>query len=121
MRLLANHMHAAADAAEPGPRQYALLVEAGDVRGGQLSDQEGAIALYQRVLAADARPPTKLTVARRVEKLLEEAERYADRLAVLEGLAELASPIGSGRASARSASGSADSRPIRPTSRRSTR
>ena len=85
----AQALVAAADAAEPGPRQYALIVEAGDVRGGQLSDQEGAIALYQRVLAADARPPTKLTVARRVEKLLEEAERYADRLAVLEGLAEL--------------------------------
>lgn len=84
----AKALVAAADAAQPGPRQYALLVEAGDVRGTTLGDREGAIELYQRVLDADARAQTKLTVARRVEKLLEQAERHADRLAVLEGLAQ---------------------------------
>ncbi len=78
----------AADAAQPGPRQYALLVEAGDVRGTTLGDREGAIELYQRVLSAEARAQTKLTVARRVEKLLDQAERHADRLAVLEELAQ---------------------------------
>jgi len=85
----AEALVAAADAAEPGPRQYALLIEAGDVRARDLQDSEGAIQLYQRVLSADALPPTKLTVARRVEKLLEVAERYAERLQVLEGLAHL--------------------------------
>lgn len=85
----ADALVAAADAAEPGPRQYALLVEAGDVRGGRLEDRDAAIELYQRVLSADARPPTKLTVARRLEKLLDESERYAERLSVLEGLAQL--------------------------------
>src|SRR5690606_23911097 len=76
----------------------ALLVEAGDVRGTTLGDREGAIELYQRVLSAadagGARAQTKLSVARRVEKLLDAAERHADRLAVLEGLAELeADPV----------------------------
>ncbi|HEY8430309.1 MAG TPA: hypothetical protein VIL20_18135, partial [Sandaracinaceae bacterium] len=84
----AEALVAAADAAPPGPRQYALLVEAGDVRAGKLGDREGAIALYQRVLDGDARAQTKLTVARRVEKLLEGAERHAERLAVLEHLAQ---------------------------------
>lgn len=85
---------AAADAAAAGPRQYALLVEAGDVRGSTLGDREGAIELYQRVLSADARSQTKLTVARRVEKLLDQAERHGDRLSVLEGLAQLeADPV----------------------------
>ncbi len=81
----------AADAAPPGPRQYALLVEAGDVRANTLGDREGAIELYQRVLSADARAQTKLTVARRLEKLLDDAERYQDRLGVLEFLATLES------------------------------
>ncbi|MFK7990434.1 MAG: hypothetical protein AB8I08_30710 [Sandaracinaceae bacterium] len=85
----ADALVAAADASSPGPRQYALLVEAGDVRAAQLDDRDTAIGLYQRVLDADARAATKLTVARRVEKLLDAAERYAERLVVLEGLAEL--------------------------------
>ncbi|MCA9610607.1 MAG: hypothetical protein KC619_33660, partial [Myxococcales bacterium] len=85
----ADALVAAADAAESGPRQYALLIEAGDVRARDLQDGEAAIALYQRVLSADALPPTKLTVARRLEKLLDGAERYAERLGVLEGLAHL--------------------------------
>ncbi|MCB9597433.1 MAG: tetratricopeptide repeat protein [Sandaracinaceae bacterium] len=85
----ADALVAAADAADAGPRQYALLIEAGDVRARDLQDGDAAIALYQRVLSADALPPTKLTVARRLEKLLDSAERYADRLGVLEGLAHL--------------------------------
>ena len=90
----ADALVAAADAAEPGARQYTLLIEAGDVRGAKLEDRDGAITLYQRVLSADARPPTKLTVGRRVEKLLDQAERFADRLMVLEGLAQLeADPV----------------------------
>lgn len=87
----AEALVAAADAASPGPRRFALLVEAGDVRGSTLVDREGAIELYQRVLSADARPQMKLTVARRVEKLLDEAERHAERLGVLEELAQLES------------------------------
>lgn len=86
----AEALVAAADAAT-GPRQLALLVEAGDVRGSTLGDREGAIALYQRVLSADARAQTKLTVARRVEKLLDQAERHTERLGVLEELAALES------------------------------
>ncbi len=87
----ADALVAAADAADAGPRQYALLIEAGDVRARDLDDGVSAIALYQRVLAADALAPTKLTVARRLEKLLGVAERDAERLAVLEGLAHLES------------------------------
>ncbi|HJL17899.1 MAG TPA: tetratricopeptide repeat protein [Sandaracinaceae bacterium LLY-WYZ-13_1] len=85
----ASALVAAADAAEPGPRQYALLVEAGDVRANDLGEREAAIELYQRVLSADARGSTKLTVARRLEKLLDDTERHAERLQVLEGLAGL--------------------------------
>ncbi|MBX3274186.1 MAG: tetratricopeptide repeat protein [Sandaracinaceae bacterium] len=85
----ADALVAAADAADAGPRQYALLIDAGDVRARDLQDGAAAIALYQRVLGADALPPTKLTVARRLEKLLDAAERHADRLGVLEGLAHL--------------------------------
>lgn len=85
----ADALVAAANAADAGPRQYALLIEAGDVRARDLQDRETAIGLYQRVLAADALPPTKLTVARRLEKLLDAAGRHADRLGVLEGLAHL--------------------------------
>lgn len=87
----ASALVAAADAADPGPRQCALLITAGDVRAAHLEDGETAIALYQRVLAADATPSTKLTVGRRLEKLLEAAERFTDRLAVLEELGQLES------------------------------
>lgn len=87
----AEALVAAADAAQPGPRQYALLVEAGDVRGATLGDREGAILLFQRVLGTEARAQTKLSVARKLEKLLDEAGRHQDRLAVLEWLGTLES------------------------------
>ncbi len=82
----ADALVAAADAAEAGPRQLSLLVDAGDARAS-LGDRDAAIALYQRVLAAEPVASTKLTVGRRLEALLEEAERFEERLAVLEGLA----------------------------------
>lgn len=84
----ASALVAAADAAREGPRQYSLLVEAGDVIANDLGDGRAAIEIYQRVLSGDALAPRKLTVGRRVEKLLDAAERFEERLAVLEGLAE---------------------------------
>lgn len=86
----ADALVSAADAADAGPRQFALLTEAGDARA-QLGDGEAAIGLYQRVLGADATASTKLTVGRRLEKLLNDAERFEERLGVLEGLAALES------------------------------
>lgn len=78
----------AADAAQVGPRHYSLLVEAGDVTANDLNDGAAAIELYQRVLSGAALAPTKLTVGRRVEKLLDAAELFGERLSVLEGLAQ---------------------------------
>ena len=81
----------AASVAGAGPRQSALLTEAGDVRGQKLGDRDAAIELYQRVIEGDARPAMKLSVGRRLEKLLDGAGREAERLAVLEGLAQMES------------------------------
>ncbi|MGE0785424.1 MAG: hypothetical protein AB7S26_07040 [Sandaracinaceae bacterium] len=89
----ADALVSAADAADAGPRQYALLMEAGHARA-ELGERDAAIQLYQRVLDADAVPATKLAAGRRLEALLDQAERLPERLAVLEGLAELeADPV----------------------------
>jgi len=126
--------NAAASSEEPGPR-IDLRVEAGDVRKDRLRDVEGAIRLYQHVLAEpEADEDVQLKVARRLNVLLEEAGRGEERLSVLEKLSVLepeltdapssarrrASPSASAIRTARLPPGSAGSRTTRPTSRRST-
>lgn len=80
---------AAAEAAGPGPRKHALLVEAADTESEALGHPDAATELYQQVLESEARPAVKRTVARKLERLLEEAERHEARLSVLAVLAEL--------------------------------
>ena len=67
-----------------------LLMEAGGVRKTELGDAPGAIELYQRVLgeAGDDRARA-LGAARELDPLLDAAGKAAERVSVLERLAEL--------------------------------
>jgi tetratricopeptide (TPR) repeat protein len=81
-------------AAAPGTaniaRRVELLAEAARTRAEVLHDTPGAIELYQAALAQDgAGEQEQLLVSRRLSELYARAERPADRLAVLERLADL--------------------------------
>lgn len=78
---------AAAKASDPA-RKVALLSDAARARLDS-GDESGAIELFQRALTEPEIPQGDvLTVARRVDELLARAGRTADRLPILERLAE---------------------------------
>ena len=93
--LLADALARAADGLAARPERddalrVDLLVRAGNVRADVLGDPAGAVALFSQVLAVEgARDDVALDVARRLAALLREADRPAERLAVLERLAAL--------------------------------
>ena len=80
----------AADATSEPAQQAAVLLEAATIRGNQLEDTEGAIALYARVLGTvDADPSHSLSAAHNLNELYAQSGRDAERLAVLERLSTL--------------------------------
>jgi tetratricopeptide (TPR) repeat protein len=81
----------AATATGDGRRRVALLLEAGHVHERMLADRAGAIGFYARARReADAEPSDRLRTLRRLDELLEQEGRSAERLEVLESLPELA-------------------------------
>ncbi|MBW2534274.1 MAG: tetratricopeptide repeat protein [Deltaproteobacteria bacterium] len=80
----------AADATADTAQQVALLLDAAEIKRDELEDQEGAIELYQRVLALhETEPKAALAAAHHLNELLASGDRAADRLSVLEQLASL--------------------------------
>ncbi|MCU0662961.1 MAG: tetratricopeptide repeat protein [Myxococcota bacterium] len=80
---------AAAHCADPNVRD-ALLADAGQVFAGVLDDTEKAVDLYEQVLLSEAADPHLcLGVAHRLNLLYDQAGRTADRLIILERIAEL--------------------------------
>lgn len=79
-----------ADGASDPAVRFDLLLEAASAKKTELGDAAGASELYQRVLteAQDDRARA-LSAARELDPLLEAAGRPADRVSVLEQLAEL--------------------------------
>jgi tetratricopeptide (TPR) repeat protein len=88
--LHAEALVAAAEACEDAVRATAVLLEAAHLHRRALEDNEGAIGLYQRVLAAEeAEDNVALSAAHALEELLGATQRSEERLAVLERLASL--------------------------------
>lgn len=88
----------AVEAAPDARTQVSLLVEAAEVRADLLADEATAAELFARALAADeATQEEKLTVARRLEVLLDRLGRPAERLDVLDKLATLETDEGARR------------------------
>lgn len=82
-------LSAAAEVAGDTARVVALLADAARTRRELCDDEPGAIELLQRALGQDGIAPADvLTVGRRLEDLLARAERHAERLDVLERLAD---------------------------------
>lgn len=80
----------AADASSDDGQRIGLLLEAADLAHESLGDAERGIALYQRVVElADADRASALQAAHRLNELLAQAGRPAERLAVLEQLGTL--------------------------------
>lgn len=80
----------AAEAAEEPTQRVALWLEAAAVKHNALKDIDGAIELYQRVLDSDGADSAEaLRAAQRLDQLLAEAGKNADRLDVLERLSTL--------------------------------
>ena len=72
------------------PRKVALLAEAARTRLDMLEDEAGAIELFQAAMAQEGLARDEETrVARRLAGLLARAERNAERLDVLERLAQV--------------------------------
>ncbi len=88
---LADALAAAADAASDPALANALRVRAADVRCDVLRDGPGAVVLYARVLSLPGHcpAPVLLTVARRMEGLLDSQGRTGEQLDVVERLAAL--------------------------------
>ena len=81
---------AAAETASDGPIRVAALLDAARLRERELNDTEGAIELYTRVVDSEnAEANVALSAAHRLDELLARAERPAQRLTVLEQLAQL--------------------------------
>lgn len=79
-------------------RAVELLFEAAQVREGRLADAPGATELYLRVFRADGVPDAlALRVCRRLDMLLDGADRRAVRLEVLERRAALEPDLGERR------------------------
>jgi len=75
---------------ESAPLRAELMIAAGDVAVTHLHDEERAVSAYLSVVAATVSPPALvLEAARKVEPLLERANRTWDLLDVLERLAAL--------------------------------
>jgi tetratricopeptide (TPR) repeat protein len=91
---LADVLVKVSEKSESEPLRAELMTAAGDVWAEHLHDDEHAIGAYLSVLAAKQAPETfVLAAARRLEPLLERANRAWDLLDVLERLAALeASP-----------------------------
>lgn len=89
----AEGIAAAANACDQDiPRKVALLAEAARTRLDMLEDEAGAIELFQAAMAQPGLAREEETrVARRLAALLARAERHAERLAVLERLAQVES------------------------------
>jgi tetratricopeptide (TPR) repeat protein len=87
----AQGLAAAAAATTDERRRVALLLEAGDVHERLLTDSASAIAVYERARREPAAAPAdRLRALRRLDERLDKEDRPAERLDVLEGLAELA-------------------------------
>ncbi|MBI4706228.1 MAG: tetratricopeptide repeat protein [Deltaproteobacteria bacterium] len=81
---------AAAEAAADGAQRAVVLLEAARLHRDVLADADGAIALYERVLATEeAEPNDALGAARELGELYAASGRAAEQLGVLERLAAL--------------------------------
>jgi tetratricopeptide (TPR) repeat protein len=86
----AEGLASAAKSTTSSRRRVALVLEAGHVHERLLGDLPGAIAFYARVPSEpEAEAPEKLRSLRRLDELLEKAERASERADVLTVLADL--------------------------------
>lgn len=80
----------AADATDDSGQRASLLSQAGEVRHVHLADAEGAVALFQRVLAEEGVSGRRgSAVAHDLAQLFEQTGQRAEQLATLERLCEL--------------------------------
>tara|TARA_R110002096_G_scaffold408075_1_gene606942 strand:- start:40354 stop:48093 length:7740 start_codon:yes stop_codon:yes gene_type:complete len=95
----ASALAAAAESAADATRRVALLTEAALTVVDLPDGESGAIELLMAALATDGiRPPDVLNVGKRLNLLLDRAERHHERLTVLERLADAESVDSSRRA-----------------------
>ena len=88
--LHASSLIAAADQATDAGQRASLLSQAAELRRDALGDVDGAIELFGRVLAdPELTRRDAVSAARDLAQLFSPAERPAERLAILERLAEL--------------------------------
>jgi len=87
----AQGLAAAATSVMGGRRRVALLLEAAHVHERLLADRAGAIGFYERARREpEAEPSDRLRALRRLDELLEQEVRDAERLEVLQSLPALA-------------------------------
>jgi len=96
---LIDGLAAAAAATNDGRRRAVLRAEIATVTDAEIGDRTAAIAAYQRAWREpQGEPVTQRRILIRLDELLESADRQAERLPVLAGLAELAPRPGEKRA-----------------------
>jgi tetratricopeptide (TPR) repeat protein len=96
---LIDGLAAAAAATNDGRRRAVLRAEIATVTDVELGDRTAAIAAYQRAWReTETDPVTQRRTLIRLDELLEAADRQAERLPVLAGLADLAPRPGERRA-----------------------
>jgi tetratricopeptide (TPR) repeat protein len=96
---LIDGLAAAAAATNDGRRRAVLRAEIATVTDTEIGDRTAAIAAYQRAWREpQGEPVTQRRILIRLDELLEAADRQAERLPVLAGLAELAPRPGEKRA-----------------------
>ena len=96
---LIDGLAAAAAATNDGRRRAMLRAEIATVTDTEIGDRTAAIAAYQRAWREpQSEPVTQRRILIRLDELLESADRQAERLPVLAGLAELAPRPGEKRA-----------------------
>jgi tetratricopeptide (TPR) repeat protein len=86
-RELARTLERLSDVAPSVPARKELLLEVAKIMGDQLSDREGAMAAYRKILAVDPEDPNAL---RLLGRLLGAAERWEDLADVLSREVSLA-------------------------------
>ncbi len=92
---LIDGLAAAAAATNDGRRRAVLRAEIATVTDAEIGDRTAAIAAYQRAWREpEGEPVTQRRILIRLDELLEAADRQAERLPVLAGLADLAPRAG---------------------------
>jgi len=89
---LVEALLSAAEATADPAQRASLLVQAAELRRDHLTDAQGSIDLFQRVLSeTDLSPHQAVSVAHDLAQLFIQTEQPAERLATLERLAQLES------------------------------